>query len=69
MTTAPATAAQVRKHFKDQGHEVRISRDGRVTHRPDPDFHPLRYGARSYDWLEGRWLSEYRVDDSGTVIS
>lgn len=62
MTDTPATAKQVREYYGSMGHEVRINGGGRVTHRPDPDRHPGASGA----WLEGRWLSDYRVID-GTV--
>lgn len=44
--------ALVRKHYKDQGCDVRISQDGRVTFR-----------HQGGDWLEGRWISEYRAED------
>lgn len=50
-----ATADQVLKHYRDQGYQVRIDADGRVEYRLDGD------------WLEGRWVSEYRVDDTGAV--
>lgn len=49
MTTRKATAAEVRKSYKDEGHTVRISRDGHVTFKRDGDG----------PWLEGRWVSEY----------
>lgn len=48
-----ATAAEVRKHYKDAGHTVRISRDGHVTYKAD--------GVGP--WLEGRWVEEYRISD------
>ena len=49
---AEATAAQIRAHYIDQGIEVRISKDGRVTYRKDGE-----------QWREGRWVSEYRFAD------
>jgi hypothetical protein len=55
MTTA-ATTAQVRAYYKAQGYEVRISRNGRVEFRRD--------GA----WLEGRFVSEYRIIDGQVVL-
>lgn len=65
MTTyAIATAAQVRAHYKAEGYEVRIGRDGRVRYRPDPDYHP---GCAS-EWLEGRFVSEYRIVDGNVWL-
>ena len=58
MTNTQATTAQVRQSFKNQGQEVRITRDGRVSFRSADQ--PV--GAR---WLEGRWVSEYRTGDTG----
>lgn len=55
--TRTATAKEVRKHYKDDGYDVRISRDGHVTYR-DPDRNI---------WCEGRWVEEYRVEDDGSV--
>jgi len=52
-----ATAAQVRKHYIDQGYEVRISEDGHVEFRHD--------GA----WMEGRYVSEYRVVDGNVHLT
>lgn len=57
MSNSTATAAQVRKHYKDQGYAVKISLEGRVEYRKDG-------GA----WLEGRWVSEYRVVDGEIVL-
>jgi len=57
MTNSIATAAQVRKHYKDQGYDVKISNDGHLDYRKDG-------GA----WLEGRWVSEYRVVDGEIVL-
>jgi Tfp pilus assembly protein FimT len=49
-----ATAPEVRKYYKDQGCLVRITVDGRVSFcDKDDDQH----------WLDGRWVSEYRVID------
>jgi hypothetical protein len=53
MFTRPATADEVRQHYRVLGHECRISDDGRVEYR--------RHGEGP--WLDGRWLSEYRVTD------
>jgi hypothetical protein len=58
-----ATAAEVRAHYKASAHEVRISRDGRVTMRPDPDCYPGQGRA----WLDGRYVSEYLFSDGGFV--
>jgi len=55
MTTQPATRAEVRKHYEDQGCEVIIDRDDHVT-----------YGAID-GWHEGRWVSEYVIDNEGMV--
>lgn len=60
MTNRTATAAEVRNSYKDAGHTVRISREGHVEFKRDGDG----------EWLEGRWVSEYRVDDEcGVVLS
>jgi hypothetical protein len=56
--TRPATAAEVRSHYKSNGDTVRISRAGRVTFRSDGE------GI----WLEGRWVEEYQVMDCGKVV-
>lgn len=57
MTTTTATAAQVRKSYKDAGHTVRIAKDGHVTFKRNGEG----------EWLEGRWVSEYRVDAENGV--
>ncbi|HCJ70679.1 hypothetical protein [Agrobacterium pusense] len=57
MTDRNATAAEVRKLYKDQGHTVRIDREGRVEFKRDGEG----------SWLEGRWVSEYRVDEEAGV--
>lgn len=54
-----ATTAQVRKHYKDLGYEVKINRDGYVG---------FRYPARDAIWKDGRYVSEYRIDDRGNVV-
>ena len=53
-----ATPAEVRNFHKEQGREVRISRDGRVEYRDE--------GTAM--WLEGRWIEEYKVDDVSGVV-
>lgn len=57
MTTRQATASEVRKLYKDQGHTVKISQDGRVEFKRDGEG----------QWLEGRWVSEYRHDEETGV--
>lgn len=57
MTARNATAAEVRKLYKDQGHMVRIDREGHVEFKRDGEG----------PWLEGRWVSEYRVDEETGV--
>lgn len=57
MTTRTATANEVRAYYKAEGHTVRISREGHVE---------FKRGGEG-DWLEGRWVSEYRVDDEAGV--
>lgn len=63
MTSRTATVAEVRKHYKDQGHTVRIDRKGHVEFQRGGDG----------PWLEGRWVEEYRTQDayaeSGTTVS
>jgi hypothetical protein len=58
--TKQATAAEIRTHYRELGQEVRISKDGHVTYRPED------IGGQ---WLEGRWVSEYRIDDAGVVLA
>lgn len=54
MTDRQATAAEVRSHYKNAGHTVRISRsDGHVVYKDGGDG----------PWLEGRWVEEYRISD------
>ena len=48
-----ATTAEIRAHYKGEGHTVRISRDGHVTYKHHGDG----------PWLEGRYVEEYRVSD------
>lgn len=54
MTSKQATPAQVRHFYKDQGYEVRITKDGHVS---------FRYPFNDALWKDGRFVSEYRVDD------
>lgn len=56
MMTRTATAKEVRKHYEAMDYEVKISRDGHVQFR-DSDR----------DWMEGRYVEEYRVEDDGRV--
>lgn len=51
-----ATVDQVRKHYADQGYQVKIDDEGHVYFR-----------KTGHEWQEGRWVSEYRVDDKGNV--
>jgi len=57
MTNTP-TATEVRAAHKAAGNEVKITRDGRVTYRAEGDT----------TWLDGRWVEEYRRDESGKVM-
>lgn len=47
----------IRKHYKDQGYELEISRDGHVQFREPGGV-----------WLEGRWVSEYRIIGENVVL-
>jgi len=58
-TERTATAAEVRKYYKDRGDTVRISRDGRVVYKDGGDG----------PWLEGRWVEEYRASDEYGVLT
>lgn len=59
MISRPATTEEVRRLYKSNGNEVRISRDGHVEFR--------REGEAA--WLEGRWVSEYRHEKwEGTYL-
>jgi len=49
--TRTSTVREVRKFYKEQGCKVRISNDGHVTFKAQPDG----------PWLEGRWVEEYRT--------
>jgi hypothetical protein len=55
-----ATVQQVRDYYRADGYEVRISEDGHVKFRNPREAAPI--------WLEGRWVSEYRVDDGKVVL-
>lgn len=57
MTTRSATTSEVRNLYKSQGDTVRIDREGRVEFKRDGEG----------PWLEGRWVSEYCVDDEAGV--
>ena len=59
MTPRQATPAEVREHYKSNGHAVRISRDGHVTYKA--------HGGGP--WLEGRWVDEYRVTAEFGVVA
>ena len=48
------TADDVRRSYEDRGYLVRIDSDGHVEYRETSDD----------AWLEGRWVSEYRFDES-----
>ena len=56
-TKTTPTHAEVRMAHKAVGNEVKISRDGHVTYRPE--------GTTM--WLEGRWVEEYNRHDGGEV--
>ena len=61
MTNSSKThpsAADVRKHYQAQGHDVQIDRKGHVEFRRDGETM----------WLEGRWVSEYRFIDGHVVL-
>jgi len=58
-TDRVATAAEVRKSYKDQGHTIRIDREGHVEFQRDGQG----------PWLEGRWVSEYHVNGSEVRLS
>lgn len=53
-----ATQSEIRNHFKDNGHLIRISRDGHVIFKRNGEGR----------WLEGRWISEYRFCEDYGVI-
>lgn len=57
MTTQTATTEQVRKDYEDRGFIVRIDSEGHVEFSEDGN-----------DWLEGRWVSEYRIIDGQVVL-
>jgi hypothetical protein len=59
----PATPAQIRKHFKESGFEIHISRDGHIKFRRNRDVFP---GAPTA-WLHGTWVSEYHVTRDGRL--
>ncbi|HVI92335.1 MAG TPA: hypothetical protein VM659_28860 [Dongiaceae bacterium] len=48
---------RVRLHYENDGKEVRIDAEGHVEFR-EPDG----------EWLEGRWVSEYRLVDGDVVL-
>lgn len=57
MYVRKATVSEIRKHFKDDGHLVRISRDGHVIFKRNGEG----------PWLEGRYVSEYIFCDETGV--
>ena len=54
-----ATAAEVNAHYTAQDCEVRIDDDGHIEFSRD--------GGQTY--LEGRWVSEYRMIDGQVVLA
>ena len=56
MSTRSATAAEVRNYYTSKGFAARI-REGRITYR-----------CEGGPWMEGRWVSEYRVDENGQIF-
>lgn len=58
MTTRTATKTEIRNHYKDDGHTVRISRDGHVTFKRDGEG----------EWLEGRYVEEYKMTEEYGVV-
>lgn len=59
MTDRKATIKEIRKHYKDAGHTVRISQDGHVEYKLDGEG----------QWLEGRWAEEYRIVDGVGAVA
>lgn len=55
------TASMVRRYYQSNGYEVRIDKRGHVEYRPADT-------ADSGPWLEGRWLSEYRIVEGMIVL-
>lgn len=55
-----ATRRQVRQRYASLGYQVRINKDGYVAYR---------YPARDALWLNGRYVSEYRVLGNQVVLS
>lgn len=55
-----ATAKQVREHYKAQGLQVSIQKDGHVSYR-------VPFGDAL--WREGRYVSEYRIIDGQVVLT
>lgn len=53
-----ATAAQVQKHLRGLGHDVKIGRNGFVQIK----FHGLG------KWQSGQWVRDYIVTDQGSVL-
>lgn len=62
-----ATPRQVRAHYRGEGFECRISRDGSVRFREDRDRHPSRSKPI---WQFGGWVNYYQwSDELGEVVS
>jgi len=53
----PATLIEIRRYYSEQDCACRISKKGHVQFR------------KTYlqPWLDGRWTSEYRVDDQHRI--
>ena len=58
-TKRQATTAEVRKHYKERGLNVRISHDGHVEYKD----------SQEGPWLEGRWIEEHRISDAYGVCT
>lgn len=55
-----ATEKQIRDHYRAQGYEVHIQKDGHVS---------FRYPAADALWKEGRYVSEYVIVNGHVVLS
>lgn len=50
------TSTKIRQEYKAQGCFVRISRDGIIEYKPDPDYHP---GTQKSAWLFGGYVDDH----------
>jgi len=64
MTTRPATAKEVRAHYKALGYDVRIDATEQVSIRRNPD----RFPGSPQVWHWAAYVDQHDFDDERGVI-